>query len=220
VIEALAKLIPPTLLDKSGSVFYAGRNAFKLTSPIYVLGLNPGGSPEAQADETIARHTHKVLTTAPDDWSAYRDEGWRNSPPGTRGMQPRVLHLMRRIGLGPGDIPASNVVFLRSEREASLQGNFETWAEVCWPFHEAVIRHLQPRVVLCFGGTAGRYVTSKLRATSQVGEFVENNRRKWRSCSLQNREGIVVVTATHPSIADWTSPDTDPSHLVIAALTK
>jgi hypothetical protein len=217
MIEDFARIIPDELLDVSGSVFYSGRNAFGSASPLYVLGLNPGGNPEAKSQETLAKHTYKVLNLEPADWSAYRDESWRNSPPGTSGMQPRVLHMMRRIGRNPGDIPASNVVFVRSRREASLN-EFERLAGTCWQFHEAAIQHLRPRVVLCFGSTAGRYVRRKLRASRQVAEFVERNARKWRSFSFQNPDGIVVITATHPSIADWTAPATDPSQLVLDAL--
>lgn len=43
MIEDIAKFIPQSLSTVSGSVFYSGRNAFKSTSALYVLGLNPGG---------------------------------------------------------------------------------------------------------------------------------------------------------------------------------
>jgi hypothetical protein len=165
MIEDLARRIPTDLLGVSGSVFYSGRKAFRSTPPLYILGINPGGSPERQANETIAWHTRRVLELEPSDWSAYRDESWRNAPPGTWGMQPRVLHMMRQVGLGPGEVPASNVVFVRSQREADLGSEFGRLADACWPFHEMVIAQLQPQVVLCFGGTAGAYVRRKLEAT-------------------------------------------------------
>ena len=218
MIEDLARLIPENLLHVSGSVFYSGRNAFRSTSPLYVLGVNPGGSPEAQSGETIAWHTNKILTVEPDDWSAYRDESWRNAPPGAGGMQPRVLHMMRRTGFAPGDVPASNVIFPRSQREGIIKHEFASLANACWQFHKAAIELLRPRVILCFGGTAGGYVRDKLKASKQVSEFVESNNRRWRSSTHLGFNGIFVVTATHPSIADWTAADTDPSHLVVEAL--
>jgi len=36
--------------------------------------------------------------------------------------------------------------------------------------------------------------------------------------STLNTEGIAVVVATHPSIADWTTPAADPSPLVKSML--
>lgn len=40
------EIIPKDLLDKSGSVFYSGRDAFSGTKNLYLMGLNPGGSPD------------------------------------------------------------------------------------------------------------------------------------------------------------------------------
>lgn len=220
MIEDLTQFIPDDLLEESGSVFYSGRNAFRSTFPLYILGLNPGGSPERQASETIAWHTNKVLEIVPDDWSAYRDESWCGAMPGTYRMQPRVLHLMNQLGMSAGDVPASNVVFLRSQRERAIKTEFQALADSCWQFHQAAIEQLQPRVILCFGRTAGKYVRDRLRAHQQVGEFVEANNRKWRSRSYRNPSGVAIVVATHPSIADWTAPATDPSPLVMELLAQ
>ena len=218
MIEDFAKLIPADLLSRSGSVFYSGRNAFVSARELYVLGTNPGGDPALQADETVRWHTNKVLRDVPDDWSAYRDESWAGSPPGSWGMQPRMLHLFRQVGLPPGEVPASNIVFLRSRREAQIDGDVERLKKTCWPFHQRVIDELEPRAVLCLGRMAGAWVRKQLGATRQVDEFVENNKRRWKSRSYATTQGITVVVATHPSIADWTSPAADPSALVVRAL--
>ena len=218
MIEDFANEIPEELRDCSGSVFYSGRNAFRTESPLYMLGVNPGGCPKLQADETIRIHTRKVMDDESDDWSAYRNESWRNAKPGTSGMQPRILHLLKQLEYAPGDVPASNVVFVRSRREADVKSTYTTLAEVCWPFHRAVIEQLQPKVILCFGRTPGDFVRRKLRANRLVGEFVEDNNRRWRNRAFRGESGPVVVVATHPSIADWTASATDPSSLVKRAL--
>jgi hypothetical protein len=218
MIEEIAKYIPTQLRNLSGSVFYSGRNAFRSMAPLYVLGLNPGGDPEARPNETVAWHTNKVLEAVPNDWSAYRDESWRQAPPGTSGMQPRVLHMFRQLGLAAGDVPASNVVFVRSKREAALKGKFLELADACWAFHEMALDLLKPRAILCFGGTAGAYVRNRLGAVRKVQEFVETNNRRWRTTCFASRNGSFVVVATHPSIADWTAPSSDPSGLVKRAL--
>lgn len=133
-------------------------------------------------------------------------------------MQPRILHMLNRLGLNPGEIPASNVVFLRSKRKATFEGNFGDAVAACWPFHERVIQALQVRVVLCLGGDAAKPVRDHFNTDELVGEFVENNNRRWASKSYRNADGLTVISVTHPSIADWTNPATDPTVLVLDAL--
>ena len=218
VIESLAMNIPGEFRDKSGSVFYSGRAAFSGTCPLYILGLNPGGDPTLQERETVEWHTRKVLADKPAIWSEYSDESWGGSPRGRRGMQPRVTDLLGRLGLEPGTVPASNVIFLRSRREGTLAGELERLAETCWPFHRAVIEHVRPTVILCLGKTAGEFVRRKAGALDQVDTFVERNGRCWKSRTFANADGLKVVVVTHPSVADWTAPETDPSELVRRAL--
>ena len=218
MIRKFAKLIPKDLLDESGSVFYSGSQAWRAATPLYVLGVNPGGSPDSQATETVAWHTDKVIRTEPDNWSASRDESWKGAPPGTWGMQPRVLHMMNSLGLDPGQIPASNLIFVRSQREDAIKSEFEHLAEKCWPFHQEVIETLRPKAILCFGKTAGGYVRARLGGNRLIREFVENNNRRWKSQCFDSDRGIVIVVATHPSIADWTAPTSDPCSLIAKAI--
>ena len=213
MIEKFVDLIPKSVLSKSGKAFYSGRAAFNTPSQLYILGLNPGGNPEDLASETIESHTKQILEREDPGWSAYSDEAWGNAPPGALGLQPRVLHLLRQLNLNPRLTPSSNVIFVRSSREAALVGNFNELAEMTWPFHQAVIDRLGIRVILCFGKTAGKWVTQKVGAHRVVGEFVEMNLRRWRSIAYSNDKGIFVIVATHPSIADWTAPTTDPTSL-------
>lgn len=220
MIEDFAKLIPSELLKRSGSVFYSGKLAFGSRTRMYILGLNPGGDPRKQANETIEWDTAKVLRDKRDDWSAYRDDSWAGSPPGKHGMQPRVLHLLGQLQIDPGQVPASNIVFLRSSRESRIDGDIRKIAEMCWPFHQRVIEELGVRLILCFGRTAGNWVCRRLGARDKVAEFVEDNNRKWRSSVYMNKSGMVVVDATHPSVADWTSTAADPSKLVKNAISE
>lgn len=219
MIEEFAQLIPNELHQESGNVFYSGRDAFGAPANLYILGLNPGGDPLDPRADTIAQSIEAVLHEA-SNWSAYRDSSWAGAVPGTSGMQPRVLHLLRRVGLSPGEVPASNIIFTRSRREKDLVGNIENLKESCWPFHQAVIKHLKPKVILCFGQTSGSWVCKKLDAAQQTDEFIENNNRRWRSRSFTNQQGTKVVVATHPSIANWASSSTDPSGLVRRALSS
>ena len=215
MIDGFRALIPQSVLGASGAVFYSGRAAFSAPSPLYILGLNPGGDPLRQANDTVAKHTNMVLNEKPHNWSEYKDESWREGhKTGTSGMQPRILYLLGRLGVDPQKTPASNVVFVRSAREKDIASTFNEVARECWRFHETVIERLHVRLVLCFGQRAGNWVCGQLGATTFVDEFIEENERKWRSSAFKNAHGITVVVATHPSIADWTNRQTDPSELV------
>jgi uracil-DNA glycosylase family 4 len=217
-IAAAREAIPGELLPRSGKVFYSGKNAFSAPAPLYVLGVNPGGDPDAPEEETVAAHTAWVATAAPSDWSAYRDESWKGKRPGTHGMQPRLLHMFKVLGLSPGSVPASNLLFVRSRREGDLAQDIEHFASLCWPFHHCVIANLRPRVILCLGQTAGEYVRGKVGAHERYATFTEQNARKWQSHAYRSHGGLKVVVATHPSIANWSAAPSDPTSLLASAL--
>lgn len=218
MIEKFAERIPSELFTRSGKVFYSGRAAFAEPSALYVLGVNPGGDPSNFEAETVGNHTEAVLSLHPDNWSAYRDESWEGAAPGTYGMAPRVRHLFQALGFDAGYVPASNLVFARSRREGELKTKLSTLADLCWPFHAFVIERLRPKAVLCFGKTTGNYVRSRVGANTLFAEFIEANNRRWRTQTFSNGTGLKVIVATHPSIADWTAPNTDPTQLVREAL--
>lgn len=201
------------LLSRSGSVFYSGREAFTGQRPLYLLGLNPGGDPGAQATNTVAKHIHEFRTRRR-EWSAYADDSWEGAQPGTWGMQPRVLHMLAQLGLDPREVPASNVVFVRTRDEAALKAEKATLLGECWPVHQAVIDSLGVRAIVCFGGTAGRWVRDKTGANQLLDQFKETNGRGWTSEAHRAFDGRVVVTATHPGRADWRNPAADATPLI------
>jgi uracil-DNA glycosylase len=135
-------------------------------------------------------------------------------------MQPRVCHLLERLGLAPRSVPASNVVFVRSAREADLDREKSQLLPLCWKVHAEVIERLDVRVVVCFGRTAGSWVREQLHAHDEIDTFEEKNERRWRSHAHAARDGRCVVTLTHPSIADWTLANSDPTPLVERALAR
>jgi hypothetical protein len=214
-----AELVDSRLHARSGAVFYTGQSAFSRPGKVYLLGLNPGGSPTAQAEETIGLSV-QVWLKHPERWSAYRDESWRGAAPGSWGMQPRILHMFSRLGLDIRDVPASNVVFVRSNREAVLASEKEGLLGMCWPVHRAVIETLGVSTILCLGKTAGKWVRSLVGAREKAGEFTETNSRRWRSEAHLSADGLAVLTLTHPGIADWRNPASDPTPLVEAMLRR
>ena len=218
VLAALDDM-PATLLRRSGSVFYTGQAAFAKRAELYILGLNPGGDPVAQRDQTITADRQRFLDGSV-TWSAYADESWSGSPPGAWGMQPRIIHMIAALGLDPRTVPASNVVFVRSATEAMLLNEKAELLRQCWPVHRAVIDALGVRVVACLGSTAGRWVGDALGATERVDEYREANGRGWTSVTHQAADGRRVVTLSHPGRANWCNPASDPTPLVQRALAQ
>ena len=209
-IEEFAALVPDCLLDKPGRVFYSGRKAFESPSDLYVLGLNSSGDPQRE-NETVREHFHKVIKCDPDNWSRYED--------GTNPFHKRMRYLFNRLGLVPGEVPASNLVFLRSRREENIPtSDLEGLAGTCWNFHQAVIDRLGVRVIVCLGRRSGERVRKRLMANRETDRFIEENKRGWTSLTYRNSYGVSVVQLTHPSVADWTSCPSDPTGLVVRAL--
>jgi len=215
----LFDLIDPSLVAVSGEVFYSGRSAFENPSPIYLLGLNPGGDPAGLAEWTIGRDIASLRER--DDWSAYADESWGGLEPGKSDFQRHVLHLFEVCGLDARRVPASNVIFKRTRSEAEIGAGKRALLDACWPVHHAVIQSLGVGVVVCLGGPAGGFVRKRLDAHDEIDAFVETNDRGWASRTHQATGGIQVVTLTHPSRAKWsTAPKADPSLLVKRALAR
>lgn len=210
--------IPSELRQQSGKVFYSGRLAFQNRHFVYVLGENPGGDPALMSDETIDSHSRWVAESAPENWSAYRDETWKFKAPGTHGMQPRMLHMFRGIDCDPGLIPSSNLVFSRSRQEQDLGKAFHRLADKCWPFHQLVLDTLTPKVILCLGRRTGNYVQSRTGAHELLSTFTEQNLRRWESHAFRSSTNLKVVVLTHPSRVDWTQSATDPTSVLLEAL--
>jgi hypothetical protein len=218
-ILSAVEQISPSIMHRSGSLFYSGPSAFQGQRPLYVLGLNPGGSPVAQAAETVERDLADWRALkAP--WSAYLDESWQGKPAGTHGMQPRMRHMFDRLGLDLREVPASNVVFVRSANEAALASEKAALLSQCWTVHGAVIRDLGIRTILCLGTTAGRWTREAIGAHELIDRFQESNDRGWTSEARIAADGRAVVTVTHPGRADWRNSAADPTPLVKAVLER
>lgn len=213
LVRSAVAAFPSNLKARSGKIFYTGREAFAEPSNIYLLGLNPGGDPDEQSDETIATSI-RDFDERDTPWSAYAYERWAGKDPGKHGMAPRVLHLFDRLGLDPLRTPASNVVFLRTRSQADLAKHMQEWMPACWPVHQTVIDALGVRTIVCFGGKAGEWVRHKLGALEPVGSACETNQRRWKYAAHRNVNLQTVVTLTHPSRADWCNADADPSNFV------
>jgi uracil-DNA glycosylase len=116
--------------------------------------------------------------------------------------------------LNPQDTPSSNICFVRSKREKNLTKQIKGYIDLCWDFHENVIKKLNIKIILCFGKTSGNEVKKRLNANEKVDEFIENNKRKWKTQVYKNTIGQYIIIAPHPSVVNWKNKKTDPSQLV------
>jgi hypothetical protein len=199
-------------------VFYSGRDAFRSRGAVYVLGFNPGGDPKTHDSETVRKHTQFVLSKAPDKWSAYCDERWKQKQFGAAPLQQRVKHLLSQLRLDARETPSSNLIFTRSRRAALLNEKDKSIEEACWPFHQTVLDMLRPRAIICLGNETGKRVRNRVAANQLVDTFTENNDRRWISTAHSNGAGLIVFSLTHPAIADWKSTSTDPVAMVCRTL--
>ena len=216
-IRSAVDNLPDRIFQRSVSIFYSGKEAFAADAPLYVLGLNPGGTPSALPTATVAAYL-KRFKDRDQPWCEYADESWEGAASGTWGMQPRVLHMFGQLGLDPRTVPASNVVFVNTRNERDLAQEKDELLDLCWPVHAAVINSLKVSTIVCFGGTAGLWARTKLGASEMIDSFTEENSRGWTSRTHRNPDGIQVLTVTHPSRADWRNPLADPTPLVRRAL--
>lgn len=220
VIAELLDAIPESLRDHSGTALDSGLASWTGSCPIYLLGYNPGGEP---GTDTIYGNAENLLRNFPANYSGYRDGTWnpggRWHAKGQAPMQRRVLYLLDRLGLDPGDVPTSNVIYVRSRQLAHLsREQADGWAEDCWPFHARMIERLGVKVIVCLGGDAAWFVRDKLNAHTHVDTFKETYATRHWASRTYTGPGPTVVQLTHPGRADWTSPVADPTGLVVRAL--
>ncbi len=215
MIEDFAKLIPETLMVIPGTAFRSGRRSFGAPSDLYILDYHPGGDDP----DTIRDHTGRVLENEPDDWASWIDERWEHYP-GEHPTQKRMRYLFDRIKINPREVPASTLVFERSSKQLTGR-EMRKLAEPWWHFHEAVIRTLKIKVVVCLGIGVGEFVSAKLDAEPTGDNFTEKNGRGWTSRTYKSPGGLYVVALPNPKrAADWRKAEEGPIVLVERALEK
>ena len=221
MIEEFAKLIPSKLENESGAVFFSGRDAFSGLKDLYVLGLNPGGNPYERLDDTISKHTYEVLHKKRVRWSEYTCESWApDKEPGKGRFQQNVIHLIQNLGYDPRDVPASNVIFLRSRGMKTLEpGDADRLFDDCWPLHREVISNVQPRLIVCVGKSFRDLLIDRTKSLEPIDSLTKSYGRSYRTEVFRNKRGCRLAFVWHlswgPNLANGKS---DPSGVVRQAL--
>jgi hypothetical protein len=119
---------------------------------VALIGLNPGG--------TFRPAEHGEFSM-PAKRSAYRDESWKERPPGREPLQQQVLALFRHLRVLPQDVLAGNLVPFRAQRfsalvnpDACLRFGQRLWAHV--------LDHVDPSIVVSMGREANTAVERML----------------------------------------------------------
>lgn len=144
---AEAHLTSIGIIDQPGAVLYSAESTLK-PGPVYLLGLNPGGSGDATLRDSLERSRRGE--------NAYTDEVWeqkrRSFPKGEAPLQLRVKGLIKKLGLDIQAVPASNLAFTRSTGIAEHSG-FEGAVRLCAPVHRIFMDVIKPDFLMTFGNT-------------------------------------------------------------------
>ena len=185
-------------LNVSGRVIYSSPASIK-PFPILLLGTNPGGDVEFQADETIGDDLESWHTKTT---NAYLDESWGTNAPGNADLQRRVQWLLTELRLDVRGVPASNLIFMRSRRQAEIP--FEDYADACWPINEAIIQTINPGAILAFGNGEKQspyvYLQHKLGIGGEPYNTLSINEELNYSCkAFRTPDNRLVVGLPHLS---------------------
>ncbi|MCU8081468.1 uracil-DNA glycosylase family protein, partial [Shewanella sp. SM103] len=141
------------ILDDIGEVVYSSHETLR-KGDVYLLGLNPGGSGQTNPDTgvpyTIRSHLQRMLKR---NENSFYDESWENGqskyPKCGAPLQKRVIELLKGIDIDdPRTVCASNIIFKTSRSAADLCFGL---AGLCWPVHEAILKIIQPSLILTYG---------------------------------------------------------------------
>lgn len=198
-----------SILQESGQILYSSASTLSPGS-VYLLGHNPGGSPQDLGDATIGRSIKQLPTKKT---NSYLDEGWGDLPPGESVLQRRVRFLLDGLGLDVRSVAASNLIFLRSRDVDGVE--FPADAELCWPVHERILEVVSPSVIIAFGNDERQSPYAFLRekyAQRSDQETRPAGHGNWR-CKSFNVPGSWRVIGLphlrryaiddHPEVIEW-----------------
>ena len=216
-LETFSRLVPDSLLDCSGEVFYSGRAAFSGSRDVYLLGYNPGSDPsvERQAGDelnTVRSSIEKACSWSSERFSLYYEE-WEKGRSQT--MQRGIERFFAETGLDPYLTPSSNCIFVRSPDIGSMpRATRRGLEDACWQFHQAVIEQLGVKAILCMGRDAYEAVCRHFRVTEQVDEEPDGWRPPRMHRAFSTKSGMLICKLTHPSRGHWQIERNNPAPLV------
>ena len=197
-IATLAKVILRPILDKSGYVLYSNADSLQ-PSLVYLLGHNPGGSPEDQTDATIRASLESLPKKTINN---YLDEKWttashRSYAKGEAPLQKRVVWILQKLGFDPRVVPCSNLIFVRSIDVSGIP--FAEMADLCWKVHEKILDVVKPKIILAFGNSKDTPYTylHEIFSNPKENEFPSGH-GNWMCRSFKTND-VTVIGLPHLS---------------------
>ncbi len=188
------------ILDYSGNVLYSSSETLK-PGTVYLLGYNPGGAPEDHKEETIERSLDGLPKKKRNNY--IDDEGWKSD------LQDQVLWLLKKLGLNPAEVCASNLIFKRSKDDTGV--NYPEDADTCWPVHERILQVVKPKMIIAFGNgedeSTYKYLKDNLENDNEE-VTCDAGHKNWKCKSFKSASGVAVIGLPHLSIYSIThNPD-------------
>ena len=182
-------------LSKSGEFIYSATNTLR-KGDVYLLGFNPGSSPDDKTQRTIKEDLENFESTT---INKTLDEFWSDDKKSTKPLQdilPQLIHYLLDIDLR--EICQSNLIFARSIDATSLD-DFMSHADKCWPCHELILNIIQPKLLLCNGSgeknSSYSYIGKKFEVNDLEWKEHGNTTASWKvfNTTILKRETIVVA---------------------------
>lgn len=164
--------------------FITGRAANLATSPVAVIGLNPGGS---------VRHGP---AWSQEDGNAYVTESWRGRPAGSAPLQQQVQSMLHTVGVrDPHSVFTAQFVPFRSPRWKDLPNRKEALAfsERLWAW---ALPRSPAKLILCIGQKESAPRLARLLRAGQARSLPSG----WGACKIdryETRDKRVVLGLPH-----------------------
>lgn len=193
-----------------GEVFSSGLDTLQ-RGPLYVMGLNPGGTPDDDYNLSILRHVETWDLT---NYSAFTDQCWkrkcwREDPNGrqeslhcsctscARGKDPQQLAIKDAIERvfpnkkHPNSVFASNAIFAASRSVDTFVKDTrytlkQAW-ELCWKVHRFLLSIVRPKVVLCLGYDSFSLLTQSCERLSSPEPHYRSD-KQWKYPAFKSCE--------------------------------
>ncbi len=200
-IISAVEALPQAIQSASGAALYTGWSALR-PGPIYIMGLNPGGSPDEEPRSLI-----EDVLAVPDVWSSYSDNRWGGrKEPGTAPHQVRVRRIATAAGLDIRETPAANAIFVRSRNAGSLTNPYDLW-RLFWPIHQRMLAIVRPHAIVCLGNGQGLSSWSLMRScaarplTEEPSDGYRSGRFAKATFSLSATDELTctLIGVPHPS---------------------
>lgn len=192
-----------SILHMSGEVLYSESSTLR-PGRVYLLGHNPGGDAMSPRLPTVGSSVAELPTKT---FNSYLDTTWE----GRALLQPRVVWLLKQLGLDPRAVAASNLIFPRSRDAATSQ--FRTFAELCWPVHLEIMKIVNPALIITYGNSGDSPYSFMLQKFSGPRESqFPSGHGNWSCRAFQVPGSFHVVglphmsryaITSHPEVVGW-----------------